>query len=73
MGGGAKEAKVKRGDEHKVLRWQGGDFIWRRLSSMGEGECDTYERGGGMWWWRGDAMIQQCDDLHLCIILHVFP
>ena len=37
MGGGAKEAKVKRGDEHKVLRWQGGDFIWRRLSSMGEG------------------------------------
>ena len=48
MGRGAKEAKVKRGDEHKVLRWQGGDFIWRRLSSMGE--CDTYERGVVGWW-----------------------
>ena len=56
MGRGAKEAKVKRGDEHKVLRWQGGDFIWRRLSSMGEGECDTYESLSlrGVWW--GDKL-----------------
>ena len=83
VGGGAKEAKVKRGDEHKVLRWQGGDFIWRRLSSMGE--CDTYKRGGGVWWW-GDKLwwweykesvmnyiLQEFRDLVLCGLFQKVP
>ena len=82
MGRGAKEAKVKRGDEHKVLRWQGGDFIWRRLSSMGE--CDTYERGGGVWWWWGisygdgnirrmNYILQEFRDLVLCGLFQKVP
>ena len=34
----------------EVAAFAGGDFIWRRLSSMGEGRCDMYERGE-LWWW----------------------
>ena len=42
MGGGAKEAKVKRGDEHKVLRWQplpllGGRFHMEEIVKYGGG------------------------------------